>query len=237
MKLIIGNRNYSSWSLRPWLLLSVHGIPFEEVQIPLYETGAPEAIAEYTDAGKVPVLHDRDLVVWDSLAICEYVSEQYLDGAGWPADVKVRAEARSCSAEMHSGFAEIRSGLPMNCRASGRRVEITPAMKAEIERIEAMWTGLRQRFAKRGPWLFGEFSIADCMFAPVVSRFHSYGIGVSGTASAYMAHVLESRDVKLWYRLGAEETETIGMYEVGVEHDSGKSAHESDPAGTGIAQP
>lgn len=216
MKLIIGNRNYSTWSLRPWLLLSVNGIPFEEVRIPLYEAGASEAIAEYTGAGKVPVLHDRDLVVWDSLAICEYVSEQYLDGAGWPADVKARAEARSCSAEMHSGFAELRAGLPMNCRATGRQVEITPAMTAEIERIDAMWSGLRQRFAERGPWLFGEFSIADCMFAPVVSRFHTYGVAASGASSAYMAHVLQNREVTLWHRLGAEETETIEMYEVGL---------------------
>lgn len=216
MKLIVGNRNYSSWSLRPWLLLSVSGIPFEEVRIPLYEEGASEAIAEYTVAGKVPALHDRDLVVWDSLAICEYVSEQYLDGAGWPADVKARAEARSCSAEMHSGFAELRAGLPMNCRATGRQVEITPAMTAEIERIDAMWSGLRRRFAERGPWLFGEFSIADCMFAPVVSRFHTYGVAVSGASSAYMTHVLQNREVMLWYRLGAEETETIEMYEVGL---------------------
>lgn len=216
MKLIIGNRNYSTWSLRPWLLLSVNGIPFEEVRIPLYEEGASEAIAEYTDAGKVPVLHDRDLVVWDSLAICEYVSEQYLGGAGWPADVTARAEARSCSAEMHSGFAELRAGLPMNCRASGRQVEITPAMTTEIERIGVMWSGLRRRFDGRGPWLFGEFSIADCMFAPVVSRFQTYGVAVSEASSAYMAHVLQNREVMLWYRLGAEEAETIEMYEVGV---------------------
>lgn len=237
MKLIIGNRNYSSWSLRPWLLLSVNGIPFEEVRIALYEPGASGTIAEYTDAGKVPVLHDRDLVVWDSLAICEYVSEQHLGGAGWPADVNARAEARSCSAEMHSGFAELRAGLPMNCRASGRRVEITPAMTAEIERIDAIWAGLRHRFAERGPWLFGDFSIADCMFAPVVSRFHTYGVAVSGVSSAYMAQVLGNRDVKQWYRLAAEESETIGMYEVGLQHESGKPAHGSDPAGIGMAQP
>lgn len=216
MKLIIGNRNYSSWSLRPWLLLSVHDIPFEEIRIPLYEAGTQAALAEFTGAGKVPVFHDGDVVVWDSLAICEYISEQYLDGKGWPADVTARAEARSYSAEMHSGFFEIRARLPMNCRATGRQVEITPSLKAEIQRIDTIWSGLRSRFAERGPWLFGDFCVVDCMFAPVVSRFNTYGITVSSACSAYMAHVLESREMMLWYRQGAEEIETLDLSEVGV---------------------
>lgn len=216
MKLIIGNRNYSSWSLRPWLLLAAHGIPFEEIRIPLYQAGSREALSAYTDAGKVPVLHDGDTVVWDSLAICEYVSEQYLGGRGWPADAGARAEARSCSAEMHSGFFEIRAGLPMNCRAAGRRVASTPALQAEIDRVDAMWSGLRRRFADLGPWLFGEFSIADCMFAPVASRFRTYGVEVSDAGAAYKAHVLGSREMVLWYERAAAESEILETSEVGV---------------------
>ena len=130
MNLIIGNKNYSSWSLRPWLLLSAHGLPFKEVRIPLYQDDTHSALAQHTDAGKVPVLKDGDLSIWDSLAICEYISEQYLDGGGWPSSIRARAEAKSCSAEMHSGFSEIRSQLPMNCRATGRKVSFS----ADLER-------------------------------------------------------------------------------------------------------
>src|SRR6056297_688501 len=124
MKLIIGNRDYSSWSLRPWLLMAAHDLPFEEVRIPLDQPDTAARIAEHNKAGKVPVLKDGDVTVWDSLAICEYISEQYLDGRGWPADVAARAEARACSAEMHSGFPAIRGQMPMNCRATGRKVPL-----------------------------------------------------------------------------------------------------------------
>lgn len=216
MKLVIGNKNYSSWSLRPWLLLSVHGIPFEEIRIPLYREDSRAALSAYTDAGKVPVLHDGSLVVWDSLAICEYISEQYLEGAGWPADPAERAEARSCSAEMHSGFFEIRGRMPMNCRAVGRRVDITGALQAEIDRVDTMWSGLRRRFADRGPWLFGDFSIADCMYAPVASRFRTYDIVVSSAAAGYVSHVLGTREMASWYEHGAQETEVLEMSEVGA---------------------
>ena len=216
MKLIIGNRNYSSWSLRPWLLMSVHGVVFEEIRIPLYRADTDAALSAYTAAGKVPVLHDGVTVVWDSLAICEYVSEQYLDGGGWPTDAAARAEARSCSAEMHSGFFEIRGRLPMNCRATGRRVGMTPQLKAEVERIGSIWSGLRGRFAGRGPWLFGGFSIADCMFAPVVSRFRTYGIEMPGVCTKYMQHVLDMREMVQWYERAAVETETLEMSEVGA---------------------
>ncbi|MFZ0486313.1 MAG: glutathione S-transferase family protein [Arenicellales bacterium] len=215
MKLIIGNKNYSSWSLRPWLLLSIYDIPFEELRIPLYTEHTKQALAAYTDAGKVPVLHDDGAVVWDSLAICEYVSEQHLDGRGWPAGVAERAEARSCSAEMHSGFFHLRNELPMNCRATDRNVAMTPGLAADIQRIEAMWTGLRRRFSHRGPWLFGEFSIADCMYAPVASRFRTYGVGLPEACAAYVEHLLVSRHMMLWYRQAADERETIDAEEVG----------------------
>lgn len=217
MKLIIGNKNYSSWSLRPWLLLSYHAIPFEEIRIPLYQPDSRQKLAAYTDAGKVPVLHDGDLVVWDSLAICEYVSEKYLDGGGWPADTASRAEARACSAEMHSGFHQLRAQLPMNCRAVSRTVAINPEMEPEIERIVAIWTDLRNRHAAEGPWLFGGFSIADCMFAPVASRFQTYGVTLPGDCSAYVAHVLANEHIELWYRDAERETETLEDAEVGID--------------------
>jgi len=216
LKLIIGNKNYSSWSLRPWLLLSVYDIPFEELRIPLFTEHTKQALAPYTDAGKVPVLHDDGAVVWDSLAICEYVSEQHLDGRGWPAEVAERAEARSCSAEMHSGFFHLRNELPMNCRATNRMVAMTPGLAADLQRIEAMWTGLRRRYAHRGPWLFGEFSITDCMYAPVASRFRTYGIDLAPACAAYVEHVLANRYMLLWCGQARDERETIDAEEVGL---------------------
>ncbi|MEX1033116.1 MAG: glutathione S-transferase family protein [Cellvibrionaceae bacterium] len=215
MKLVIGNKNYSSWSLRPWLLLRFHGVPFEEVRVALFREDTRENLARYTDAGKVPVLHDNDLVVWDSLAICEYVSEHYLNGKGWPAAVKARAEARSASAEMHSGFAAIRGNLPMNCKAVNRKITVDSTMQAEIKRVDQLWSTLRSHYSEQGPWLFGSFSIADCMFAPMVSRFRSYGIPVSSVSAEYMDRILTNEHINLWYRQGREETEIIDNAEVG----------------------
>lgn len=215
MKLVIGNKNYSSWSLRPWLLLSVHGVPFEEIRIPLDTDATRAAIAKYSDAGKVPVLVDGDLTVWDSLAICEYVSECYLDGKGWPDTPQARAEARSCSAEMHSGFSELRTKLPMNCRASGRQVAPTPELDRDIARIDSLWSGFRKKYASQGPWLFGAFTIADCMFAPVVCRFRTYGVALSGTASEYMEHALADETMMLWLQQAQAETETVHADEAG----------------------
>lgn len=184
MDLVIGNKNYSSWSLRPWLLLSVHGLPFKEVRVPLEQENTSVGIAQHTEAGKVPVLKDGDLSTWDSLAICEYISEQYLGGGGWPSSVRARAEARSCSAEMHSGFPDIRGQLPMNCRAIGRKVPFNATLEREVARIDRIWSQCRETYSSAGPWLFGEFSIADCMFAPVASRFRTYGVNVSAASTA-----------------------------------------------------
>jgi glutathione S-transferase len=215
LKLVIGNKNYSSWSLRPWLLLSFHNIPFEEERIPLDQPDTRGRIAACNDAGKVPVLLDGELTVWDSLAICEYVSECYLGGAGWPESASARAQARACSAEMHSGFPEIRSRLPMNCRAMGRRVELTDTLRQEIARIDRIWSGYRQRYAAAGPWLFGQFSIADCMFAPVAFRFRTYGIELSQQAAGYMQHLLDADALRQWMTQAEAEPETIEAEEVG----------------------
>ena len=198
MKLFIGNKNYSSWSLRPWLLLAVNNISFEEVRIPLFTESTRSELEKYTPAGKVPVLQDKDTVVWDSLAICEYISEQYLDGKGWPADSESRAEARSCSAEMHSGFFSIRENMPMNCRARSRKVTISTELEKEISRIDDLWSGFRKKHSNLGPWLFGEFSIADCMFAPVVFRFTTYDVSVSELSTDYMNKVLKRPEAQLW---------------------------------------
>lgn len=216
MKLVIGNKNYSSWSLRAWLLLSHHGVPFEEVRIPLDQDDTYTSLARYTEAGKVPVLQDGDLTVWDSMAICEYISEQYLEGRGWPSSVRARAEARSCSAEMHSSFPEIRGQLPMNCRASERRVSLSLDLEAEVARMDRIWAKYREIYSDLGPWLFGEFSIADCMFAPVASRFETYGIALSETASQYMRSLLSHEKVSVWVEQARAEPETIDMAEVGI---------------------
>ena len=216
MKLIIGNRNYSSWSMRPWLLLSHHGVSFEEVSIPLYQEDTSASLAKYSGAAKVPVLQDGDLTVWDSMAICEYVSEHYLNGKGWPSEVKARAQARSCSAEMHSGFPAIRGQLPMNCRARQRQVPLTPELATEIARVDHIWSEYRGTYSADGPWLFGEFSIADCMFAPVASRFATYSISLSETASQYMQCLLGHEKVRKWIQLAEAEPERINVAEVGL---------------------
>lgn len=216
MKLIIGNKNYSSWSLRPWLLMSAHGLPFEEVRIGLDQQDTRSLIRKHSEAGKVPVLVDGELTVWDSLAICEYISEQYLDGRGWPGDPMLRAEARSCSAEMHSGFPAIRGQMPMNCRATGRKVSITPELEQEIARVDNLWSACRAKYSTGGPWLFGEFSIADCMFAPVASRFATYGVSLSESAERYQKQVLGHESMQLWTRQAQAETEVVEADEAGA---------------------
>ena len=187
MKLIIGNKNYWSWSLRAWLLLAVSDLAFDEVRISLSTPNTAAEITQYSAAGMLPVLHDNGLVVWDSLAICEYISEQYLAGRGWPAGRKDRAAARAYCAEMHSGFLALREAMPMNCRARNRKVAMTEDLQEEIARIDPIWNELRGIYGAHGPWLFGEFTIADCMFAPVVFRFLTYNADISAGSQKYMA--------------------------------------------------
>ncbi len=197
-------------------MLSAYELPFKETRVPLGAKDATTALADYSDAAKVPVLYDRDAVIWDSLAICEYVSEQYLQNKGWPEDVMKRAEARCCSAEMHSGFFTIREMLPMNCRASKRSVESTSALDKEIRRIDNLWSELRQKYHSDGPWLFGSFSIADCMYAPIVMRFLTYDIEVSENSRAYMQSLLTHSSIQSWINDAKAETETIDSEEIGL---------------------
>jgi glutathione S-transferase len=213
LTLIIGNKNYASWSLRAWLLLKHLGVAFEEIVIALDSEGTREQIDRHSPSGRVPVLHHGELRVWDSLAICEYVAE--LTGKGWPAERATRAVARSVCAEMHSGFTTLRSLWPMNARARNRRTAVTTALEADIERIDEIWNECRSRFGAAGPWLFGEYTVADAMYAPVVLRFNTYGAVISQTARWYMASVLEDAALQEWLQAAKHEPWTIAADEVG----------------------
>jgi glutathione S-transferase len=213
LTLVIGNKNYSSWSLRPWLLMKHLAVPFEELLVTLDTPSTREDIEKYSPSGRVPVLKHGELTVWDSLAICEYLAE--LTGRGWPQAPEARAVARAVSAEMHSGFTNLRSLWPMNARARNRRTAMTAALEADIERIDESWNDCRARFGAHGPWLFGEYSIADAMYAPVVLRFNTYGAGISQTARWYMASVLEDAALQEWLQGAKHETWTHPASEVG----------------------
>ena len=201
--LAIGQKNYSSWSLRPWILLKHLGLEFDEVTLPLYGNAFAGEIAKYSPAGRVPVLVDGDLHVWDSLAILEYLAEK--TGRIWPKDVAARALARSVSAEMHSGFLNLRAQCPMNIRAR-RRVPQTPELLQDIGRIDAIWRDCRERFSRGGPWLFGEHSGADAMYLPVVTRFNTYGIDVSPESRGYMKTALTDPLFQEWIQAAKAET-------------------------------
>jgi glutathione S-transferase len=213
LTLVIGNKNYSSWSLRPWMLLKHLGLDFKEIVIPLDTPEFKDEIEKYGPSGRVPVLLHDNLSVWDSLAICEYVAE--LAGSGWPKDRVARAVARSVCAEMHSGFANLRMEWPLNARARNRRTPMTPGLEMDLDRIDEIWNDCRRRFGAGGPWLFGEYSIADAMYAPVVLRFKTYGAQISETARWYIATALEDSALQEWVRAAQSEPWTHKNAEVG----------------------
>jgi len=206
--LVIGNKNYSSWSLRPWLLMRNAGIDFDELRIPLSQPDTRQRILSYSGAGKVPILLHGDLTVWDSLAICEYIAERHPQIGAWPRDSSQRARARSVAAEMHSGFAALRAELPLDCRARCEGVEVSDQLRADIKRIEAIWAEC-PRHAAGGPWLFGSFGIADAMYAPVALRFHSYGIGLGDAAREYVDLVRDLAAARDWLSAAESESEVI----------------------------
>ncbi len=187
MRLVLynGNLNYSSWSLRAVLCARQTGLAIEEQTIPLDDPGTGRRLAAVSPAGRVPVLHAGDLVIWDSLAIVEWLNEAAPAAGLWPAEPDARAVARSVAAEMHSGFAALREALPMDLRALRTPVAVTAATRADIQRITALWEDCRRRFGHGGDFLFGAWSAADAMYAPVVSRFRTYGIALAGAAAAY----------------------------------------------------
>lgn len=203
--LYIGNRNYSSWSLRGWLLARLSGLEFLEQMIPLYTPDTKAQVRAVSPSGMLPCLHHGRVVTWDSLAIAEYLHEHFPQAGIWPRDPVQRADARSISAEMHSGFAELRRAMPMDIRASKPGRSHAPEVQASLQRIEQMWTDCRSRFGAGGEFLFGVWSGADCMYAPVVMRLRSYGVQLNATVQQYAAAVCAQKDVAEW--VGAARTE------------------------------
>ncbi|MGB5629535.1 MAG: glutathione S-transferase family protein [Woeseiaceae bacterium] len=214
-KLIIGNKNYSSWSLRPWLLMKEAGIEFDEHRIVLDTPTTAKEIAEFSAAGKVPILQLEDVTVWDSLAIAETVAERWPEKNLWPQDPAERAHARAISAEMHSGFAHLRNCMPMNCRAMGRKVHIPDELGDDIDRVISIWSECHKLYGDRGGWLFGNFSAADAMYAPVVLRLRTYGINLPDSAGYYPHRLLESEAMQEWLAAAECETEVIEADEKG----------------------
>jgi glutathione S-transferase len=212
LRLYIGNKNYSSWSLRPWILMKHLGLDFAEHIIPLDTPDFARAIAPLSPTRRVPVLEHGGLRIWDSLAICEYVCE--LAGAGWPEERGTRAVARSVCAEMHAGFGALRSQWPMNARAEGRRTAPNPEREDDIARIGELWNDCRARFGAVGPWLFGKYCVADAMFAPVVLRFRTYGAQPPGTGE-YVSTALADPHLREWLAAAATEPWTIEASEIG----------------------
>lgn len=213
LKLAIGNKNYSSWSMRPWLALRASGIPFEETLIPLYtdDPADKQRILSFSRAGKVPVLVDGDITVWDSLSIIEYVAERYPDRKLWPDDVAARAHARSVCAEMHSGFMALRNECGMNLHRPVRAVTLSADALANVARVQEIWRDCRARYG--GPFLFGSFGAADAMYAPVVHRFRTYAIEVSPEAKSYMETMMALPAFQQWTREGLAETLVIPRFE------------------------
>jgi len=211
LALVIGNKNYSSWSLRPWLAMKQAGLAFDEGRVSLRQPGTTERILQYSPSGRVPCLVDGALTVWDSLAICEYVNEQYAANNLWPRDVAQRARARSVTAEMHSGFAALRTHMPMDIRGRypdrGATAGARPDVATDIARIRSLWSDSLD--ASSGPFLFGGFSIADAFFAPVVTRFCSYGVELPSRLAAYAEAVLNLPAMQQWAAAAAAELEMI----------------------------
>jgi glutathione S-transferase len=214
LKLVIGNKNYSSWSMRPWLALRANNIAFDEVFIPLY-TGAADKqrILSFTHSGKVPALIDGDVTIWDSLAIIEYAAEKFPEARLWPENRAHRAHARSISAEMHSGFAALRNECGMNLHRPVGAIALSDQAHADIARIEQIWLECRARHGASGPFLFGAFGGADAMFAPVVHRFRTYAIPVAAEAKAYMETMLSLPAFQEWTKAGLAETIVIDKFE------------------------
>lgn len=207
--LVIGNKNYSSWSLRPWLLLRHFDVDFQEIRLPLDTPEFHARIRQYSPTSRVPALQDGELSLWDSLAICEYANERWLGGRGWPRDLAARALARVAAAEMHSGFVALRSQLPMNSRRRPDGYRWDEAAQRDIDRMQALWSELRGRFGGEGDFLCGDFGIVDAMFAPVAVRFDGYGVPVQGAAADYLQTLLSLPALREWREAATAEAESV----------------------------
>jgi len=213
LRLVIGNKNYSSWSLRPWIALRKLDIDFEETRISLFVEGFQDEILNYAPVAKVPILIDEEVVVWESSAILEYLAEQY--PSLLPSTSKQRAYARSLVAEMHAGFHAIRNLMPMNCRATHRHIILTDELKVELERIQTIITECREHHAEEGKWLLGHFTVVDAMYIPMMLRLHTYDIECLPWVEEYKKMVLNDADIQAWYAASEEEQEVIPADEVG----------------------
>lgn len=214
LHLVIGNKNYSSWSMRPWMALSMAGIPFREMLIPLDTPETARLIAEHSDAGRVPVLYHGRQRVWESLAIMEYLAELFPEKYLWPKAVSARAIARAISHEMHAGFGHLRNACPMNMRRPRKPVPMSEGVLRDVARIEHIWRECRAKFGKSGKFLFGRFSIADAMYAPVVSRFDTYAIKVADDTRAYMDTIMNTAAFTSWRDAALKETWIVPSDEV-----------------------
>jgi glutathione S-transferase len=203
--IVIGNKNYSSWSLRGWLALKATGAAFDEILVRLNQPDTRAEILRHSPGGKVPTLKHKGTVVWESLAICEFLAEAYPAAKLWPAEPAARALARSVSAEMHAGFAELRKNMPMDMRASKPGQGMTPAVAADIERVTAIWRDCRSRYGKEGPYLFGHFTAADAMYGPVVSRFQTYAPKLDPVSAAYRDAAWSSPAMVEWCQAAVRE--------------------------------
>ena len=218
LKLIIGNKNYSSWSFRPWIAMKVAGIAFEETVISLDAADFKAQVGALSGTGKVPVLIDNDVSVWESLAILEYLAEKFPTAGLWPADAAARAHARAVANEMHAGFLPLRRLLPMNMWRPVIKRDLTPEAAVNVARIEAIWNDCRARFGqkanKAGPFLFGRFGAADAMYAPVVARLHTYAVAVGAGARAYMDAMMALPAWREWHAAAVKEPWVLAADEV-----------------------
>lgn len=214
LRLLIGNKNYSSWSFRPWIAMKVAGIPFAEEVISLDAADFKARVRPISGTGKVPVVEDGEVRVWESLAILEYLAERFPAADLWPAERQARANARAIAAEMHAGFVPLRRHCPMNMRRPVIARELTPEAAADVARIDAMWTDFRARFGRGGPFLFGRFGAADAMYAPVVARFHTYDVKVGSAARDYMEAVMALPAWEEWSAAAAREPWVLPQDEV-----------------------
>lgn len=218
LTLVIGNKNYSSWSLRAWLMLKQTGVEFEEVRIALDQPDTAERIRQYSPSGRVPVLLEGDLVLWESIAIGEYLAEQYPEAGLWPQERTARAIARAVSAEMHSGFLALRQQLPMDCRTRHKTWHISPEVQKEIDRISQLWQQCRRQFSHQdgndAGWLFGRLTLADAMYAPVASRFVTYGVQLDLASQAYVDTLWALPAMQEWLTAAAMESEVIEQHKL-----------------------
>ena len=217
LTLIIGNKNYSSWSLRPWLYMKQQGIDFEEIRIPLFTPEMESQLEPCFSNSKVPVLIDEGYSVWDSLAIMEYMADKFPENVSWPAYIKARATARSVASEMHSSFTYVRNEMPMNCSVKYSGVPLSEGALQDIERIKALWRHCKRFYGQDGKWLFSQFTIADAMFAPIIIRFKHFNIPLEGIEAEYVDMVYNNKYLQEWMKSGREETEIIAEDEIDMD--------------------